>query len=236
MKREHIVQCVIIGACLIFCLAMISPTLELSREKIQRAKCASNLKHLAAAWAGYLSDYGSSWPAYGGLRQFEWGLGAGWMDKLFPYISPDAVGKGPSYPESADANATDAFRCPSILYAPDGRKHLCGYILNARLYLDSGTGRIRLSELSNAPKLVVLYDRNASTGSPDDADTTDEWGNDGADGYGPGGLWYYPSGGPDFFGPHDGGHNILFADWHVKWFGEWNSDCMTRHPLFEGTR
>ena len=235
MTKQGIAECSVVGACLVFCMAMISPTLELSREKIQRAKCASNLKHLAAAWAGYLSDYGDGWPFYGGVMQFEWGLGDAWMDKLFPYVSPEAVGEGPSYPESADTKATEVFRCPSIPYAPDGRKHLCGYILNVRLWLDSATGRIRVSEIPNAHKLVVLYDRNASRGYPDDADMTDEWGNSGGDGYGQGGLWYSPETGFGYPGPHDGGHNMLFADWHVKWFGEWNSDYMTRHPEFQAT-
>lgn len=235
MKKEQIAQCVVIGACLLFCLAMISPTLGLSREKIQRAKCASNLKQLGVAWATYLSDYRYEMPASGGIIEFEWGRGSGWMNKIFPYVWPGFVGKGSPYPESADAEETEAFRCPSILYGPDGRKNLCGYILNMRLYRDSDTARANMAYVTNNHKLVVLYDRNPSMGHPDDADMTDEWENTGGDGYGQGGLWYSRETGFGYPGPHDGGHNILFADWHVKWFSEWDSDYMTRHPEFQDT-
>jgi prepilin-type processing-associated H-X9-DG protein len=233
MTKQQIAQNAVVGACLLFCLAMVSPTLELSREKIQRAKCASNLKQLGIAWATYLSDYRYEMPAYGGTIQFAWGTGRGWMDRIFPYVSPDAVGKGPSYPESAETQSTEAFRCPSIPCGPDGSKNLCGYILNMRLYFDSLNNGSNMARVTNNHKLVVLYDRNASMGSPDDADMTDEWNNSGGDGYGQGGLWYSRETGFDYPGPHDGGHNILFADWHVKWFGEWDSEQMTRHPEFQ---
>jgi prepilin-type processing-associated H-X9-DG protein len=48
----------------------------------------------------------------------------------------------------------------------------------------------------------------------------------------PGALWYYHCRGPDFSGPHDRGYNILFADWHVAWCGEWVSEMMTRHAEY----
>ena len=92
-----------------------------------------------------------------------------------------------------------------------------------------------MRKLTFPEKVVVLYDRNKWTGTPSDADMTDEWGNwgtDFSDVWGPGGLWYYHSGGPDFSGPHEAGYNILFADWHVKWFGEWDKESMTRHAEY----
>jgi len=213
---------------------MVSPTLELSREKVQRAKCASNLKHLGAAWAAYLSDYGGYMPAYGGIIQFKWGVGSGWMNRLFPYLSPDAVGKGPSYPESANTKSTEAFRCPSLRRsAIDGRVFLSSYILNSRLYLDSTAGKFHPGRLKFPQKVIVLYDRNEKTAACDDADMTDEWGNsNGGDPWGRGGLWGSHTGSPPYPGPHSGGYNILFADWHVAWFGEWDSEKMTRHAVF----
>jgi len=233
MRKMGVIDLIAIAASLIFLLGMVPPTFYQSRELVHRAKCASNLKRLGTAWAMYLNDYGGFMPAFGGVMQFGWGVGPGWMDKLFPYVYPHEVKKGPFYPESANTKSTEVFRCPSLQYSPAGRKYLSGYILNSRLYLDSATGGWQnMSEVVNRDKLIVLYDRNKWTGAEDDADMTDEWGNSGADGYGPGGLWYYYSGGPDFSGPHAGGYNILFADWHVKWFGKWASKYMTRHAEY----
>ncbi len=235
MTKERPFQLITAGGCLLFCLAMISPTLELSREKIQRAKCASNLKQLGMAWEMYLNEYHAYVPPFGGVIDFLWGRGRSWMDRIFPYVSPEAVGKGPRYPASANHESTEVFRCPSIVYAPDGRKYLCGYVLNSRLYIDSTGYRATLAGATNRGKLAILYDRNRWTRDPSDADMTDEWGNtkrEFSDAYGPGGLWHYPYGGPDFSGPHDGGYDILFADWHVKWFEAWDSEKMTRHPEF----
>ncbi len=112
-----------------------------------------------------------------------------------------------------------------------GTKYLSSYILNSRLYTDSmaTVQRFDMNRLREPQKVVVLYDRNKWTYSPSDADMTDEWGNSGFDGYGSGGLWYYHSGGPDFSGPHGGGYSILFADSHVRWFGELTEGKFTRH-------
>ncbi len=231
LSNAGIVDLLATGFGLVFVLGMVSPTLEHSRELVQRAKCTSNLKQLGVACETYLSDYRDRFFAYCGIEQFKWASGRGWMDKLFPYLCPDFVGKGPTYPESANHKSTEVYRCLAIPYDPEGSKHLSGYILNMRIYSETTeVGRARMSELTNRHKLIVLYDRNSSSGHPDDADMTDDWGNTGGeDGYGQGGLWYSRATGFGYPGPHDGGHNILFADWHVKWFGEWDSETMTRH-------
>lgn len=91
---------------------------------------------------------------------------------------------------------------------------------------------INLAELLRytPDNVAVLYNASKWTGEPTDADMTDEWANNGGpDGYGAGGLCYSCTGGPDFSGPHAGGHDILFADWHVKVFAKWGKGEMTRH-------
>lgn len=217
-------------------LALLIPLLKRARESARRAKCAAHLKHVGMAFAQYLSEYGSYAPSCGGVIQFGWGKGKGWMDKLFIYVDAGPLGEGPSYPDSAESERTKMFRCPSITKsAVTGDKYLSSYILNSRLWMDSPRAKFYVARLKHPVKVIVLYDRNKWTGAPDDADMTDEWGNSEiswADTYGPGGLWYYPSGGPDFPGPHKiqlRGYNILFADWHVAWFGRWDRDRMTRH-------
>ncbi len=235
MNRMRTLDAMALALFLPLLAVTVPPTLTLSREKIQRAKCTSNLKTLGAAWQAYLSEYGGYMPPYGGVIDFSWGKGQSWTDKLFPFVDAKPDGKGPAYPASASSRRTEVFRCATLSNAPDGRKYLCGYVMNSRLYVDAGGQEADVASAKNRPKLVVLYDRNKWTGEPTDADMTDEWGNARtafSDSWGPGGLWHYYTGGPDFSGPHEGGYNILFADWHVKWFGKWESKSMTRHPEY----
>ncbi len=215
---------------LILALALV-PFVQKARENARRTVCLGHLSQLGRAFAQYLNEYGGYIPAKEGVLEFGWGKGKSWMDQLFRYVDADPDGRGPSYPGSTESKRTEVFRCPSIkTSALDGRKYLTSYILNSRLYLDSPGGVFDMAKVRNPGTLVVLYDRNKWTGDPTDADPTDEWANNGGpDGYGPGGLWNSNAGGPDFSGPHSGGYNILFADYHVRWFGRWVKGMMTRH-------
>lgn len=226
-----LIELLVVIAIIAILASLLLPSLRSAKEAARRTVCAGHLSQLGRAFAMYLQEYGGFVPPYGGVIQFGWGQGASWMDKLYPFVSQTASGRGPSYPESAESENTAVFRCPSTkTYALDGRKYLTSYILNSRLYLDTASGTVDIGRLKHPSAVVVLYDRNRWTGEPTDADMTDEWGNSGGpDGYGPGGLWNSYTGGPNFSGPHGRGYNILFADWHVKWFGSWVKAKMTRY-------
>ena len=233
MKRKKgftLIELLVVIAIIAILASLLLPSLQRAKEAARRAVCAGHLSQLGRAFAIYLQEYGGYVPPVGGVVQFGWGEGQSWMDKLYPFLSPGSLGKGPSYPKSADSEATAVFRCPSVkTYIADGRKYLSSYILNSRLYMDTQAQTFDMGRLKLPSQVIVLYDRNKWTGEPTDADMTDEWGNSGGpDSYGPGGLWNYHSGGPDFAGPHSGGYNVLFADWHVKWFGTWAKGQMTR--------
>ena len=226
-----LIELLVVIAIIAILASLLLPSLQRAKEAARRAVCTGHLNQLGRAFAMYLEEYGGYVPPYGGVIEFGWGRGQSWMDKLYPFLSSNATGRGPSYPENADLESTGVFRCPSIKTdVVEGRKYLSSYILNSRLYLDTAAEMFDMGRLKHPGKVIVLYDRNKWTGSPSDADMTDEWANTGGpDGYGPGGLWHYHSGGPDFSGPHSGGYNMLFADWHVKWFGNWVKGKMTRH-------
>ncbi len=239
MKRSRgftLIELLVVMAILSILMALLLPAVQRAKEAARHALCAGHLSQLGKAFAQYVNDYGAYMFDYGGVIQFGWGDNPsrkGWMDMLFPYVSTTLGGKK-QYPETCYTERTEVFRCGALkASAATGKPYLSSYILNSRLYLDSQTqGRFDLGRLKMPPKVVLLYDRNKWTGAEDDADMTDEWGNSqsgSSDQWGPGGLWYYHSGGPDFSGPHSGGYNILFCDGHVGFFSRWSEGRMTRH-------
>lgn len=226
-----LIELLVVMAIISILAALLLPAIQKAKEAARLSVCTAHLSQLGRAFAAYLDEYNGYVPAYVLVVPFGWGKGPGWMDKLLPYVHSQAIGKGPDYPENADMEATEVFRCPSIhRSAIDGRKYLSSYVLNARLYIDSATGRFQIGRLKFPPKVIVLYDRNSKTSFPDNADMTDQWGNNnGGDQWGRGALWSSFMGSPPFPGPHGGGYNILFADWHVRWHGKWVKGKMTRH-------
>lgn len=229
-KGFTLIELLVVIAILSILAALLLPAIQKAKQASTRAVCAGHLSQLGRAFAQYMSEYGGGWPQYGGVIQFGWGKGGGWMDKLFPYVDANATGQGRSYPKCADSARVAVFQCPGDTII-EGGKNLSSYILNSRLWMDTTQGGdiFDLQRLKFPTKVVVLYDKHLYPHSPDDADMTDEWGNSGFDGYGPGGLWWYKSGGPTWPGPHSGGYNILFADAHVRWFGTLVEGKFTRH-------
>jgi len=242
MKRSKgftLIELLVVMAILSILMALLLPAIQRAKDAARSGLCTGHLKQLGIAFAQYMNEYEGYMFNYGGVIEFNWGIPQGnqvmgWMDMLYPYVSP-LLGGRERYPETCYSERTRVFRCDALkTSAAAGKPYLCSYILSSRLHLDSQRQSLTfdLGRLRVPGKVVVLYDRNKWTGAEDDADMTDEWGNSGGpDGYGPGGLWYYHSGGPDFSGPHHGGYNILFGDMHVAWFGRWDEARMTRRAI-----
>lgn len=220
-KGFTLIELLVVIAILSILAALLLPAIQKAKKASTRAVCAGHLSQLGRAFATYMSEYGGAWPQYGGVIQFGWGKGAGWMDKLFPYVDSNATGQGKSYPECAFSPRIAVFQCPGDTLRQGGERNLSSYILNSRLWRDTqGGANFDLQRIKFPTKVVVLYDKHMFMHSPSDADMTDEWGNIEDEMGGPGGLWWYQDGGPRWPGPHSGGYNVLFADSHVRWFGK----------------
>ncbi len=234
-----LIELLVVIAIIAILAALLLPALQRAKEAGRRTLCMGHLSQLGRAFAQYMNEYGGYMPPFGGVILFGWGKEMGWMDKLFAYVDSNPDGRGPAYgqgskdhPGPENSERTEVFRCPSAKnYVMDGGKYMSSYFLNSRLYSDGAGGRFDMGRLRNPPMVIVLYDRNVKTCNPQDADMTDETSGSstGGDGYGEGGLWGSCCNSPPFPGPHAGGYNILFADYHVRWFGVWTTGKMTRH-------
>jgi prepilin-type N-terminal cleavage/methylation domain-containing protein/prepilin-type processing-associated H-X9-DG protein len=224
-----LIELLVAIAILAILAALLLPSIQRAREAARRVVCTGHILQLGKAFYMYVDEYGGYVPQEAGIIPFGWGKGRGWTDRLFPYLDANADGRGPPYPENAESERTEVFRCPSMRRSALGGKRFSSYIMNGRLWRDSASGKYDFHRLKFPHKVVVLYDINKWYDRTHNADPTDGFGNTGFDGYGPGALWHSYAGGPDFSGPHAGGYNILFADGHVKWFGRLVKGKLTRH-------
>lgn len=232
VKRDDgftLIELLVVIAILAILAALLLPAIQKAKDAARRALCTGHISQLGRAFVQYVNEYNGYVPQERGIIPFEWGKGEGWTDKLFPYVDPNPTGRGPSYPENTKSERTEVFRCPSMRVSAVGNERFCSYWMNGRLWGDSQTGRFDFNRLKYPQKVVVFYDINKWYDRAHNADPTDGFGNSGYDGYGPGGLWYSYTGGPDFSGPHGRGYNILFGDGHVKWHGKLVQDVITRH-------
>jgi prepilin-type N-terminal cleavage/methylation domain-containing protein/prepilin-type processing-associated H-X9-DG protein len=240
LKAFTLIELLVVMAILSILMALLLPAIQQAKQAARDGLCQNHLRQLGIAFVQCMDEHDGIMFGYGGVIQFDFGeprnpSDPSWMDSLYPYVSP-VMGGNQSYPETCYLERTAVFRCGALkVSAAAGSPYLSSYILNCRLNYDSRqAGKFHLGRLKKPTKVILLYDRNLWTGAEDDADMTDEWGTPelggpgGPDGHGPGGLWYYHSGGPTFPGPHSGGYNVLFCDGHVRWFGRWDEARMKR--------
>lgn len=180
--------------------AILFPAFARSRESGRAASCASNLKQIGLALMQYESDNDGIYPTAGATVQW---------DEIDP-----VTGMGPWMQQIQPyVKSRQIFKCPSDSHSD------FSYFLGARAaYLETGHfAPIKATRIQFSDKFVLAGD----TGDflTEDADKDD---------YSQNCVGGPANGEPAMkWQQHNGRQNILFADGHVKRFGEFNPGLMT---------
>ncbi len=224
MYRIRFLDLLVLGLCVPFVAVTVPPTLTLSREKIHRARCVSNMKTLWSAFAAFAKEHDDHLPTtgYSGRNmEFDWTWGGNvapvpQVDPAYckrieiekgslwthvtgmKRVGPYGGGVGPKDEWYADPRK-NVYLCPTA--GPVGKKRGLSYSMNWHLEPGALIG-VKLSEVKTPARTVLLVDESEMTL------------NDGC---------FIPTGSendvrnPDTWLKHSGGTNLLFCDGHLDW-------------------
>jgi len=170
--------------------AILLPTLQSAREKARTSKCQSNLHQIGVALLAYTTDFQGLLPH----EDDKDPPNSCWYYLVDPYLETRGL---------EDAEINEVKLCPGVAKSKESRAE--SYRMNSKLELsdepfrDTGT-------ISRGAATVCIFDGvtgpDATLKFKGRAKTPDQKG----DG--------------DFSKRHHGGGNILFLDWHVKWYSK----------------
>jgi prepilin-type N-terminal cleavage/methylation domain-containing protein/prepilin-type processing-associated H-X9-DG protein len=202
-KGFTLVELLVVIAIIAILMALLMPAMRMAREKAKITTCQNNLHQLGIAMEMYKQQYEKLPYWLGGDR--SWGDGYGWLEKL-ARVALDA--------ENREIAPPDICVCPGM--------RQFGYSCNQYYFSTPGGVDYRKTKMIIAiydigPRFWLTLNRPSDEIYKYETDLSDEY--RGMMGF----LWW-----PGMIPPHQGGHNILFSDGHVRWFREWDSRYMTR--------
>jgi prepilin-type N-terminal cleavage/methylation domain-containing protein/prepilin-type processing-associated H-X9-DG protein len=227
-----LIELLVVIAIIAILAAILFPVFAQAREKARQTTCASNEKNLATATLMYLQDYDEVFPitvpgnsdtyrAVGDQATFGPQTRSFYLNALEPYLKNRGILRCPSGPEvnlyGAGVVIPWATDGTAVSYAMNGYLNafpLSGMPAPAQVILYTENGKQALRGLGMAfpypgsatlaavqPGETWRYSIEAGTNCPTNANQT-----------------YLESTGVSWWN-HGQGHNLAYADGHVKWVG-----------------
>jgi len=203
-----LIELLVVVAIISILAAILFPVFAQARERARRASCASNLKQIGLAYMQYVQDYDEKLPpAFIGIYNMGTNKGYNeprnnWYSVMQPYIKSEQV----LFCPSAINNTYSSYFAMLIGYK-NSSKALPPF--SAYNYA-SESKMVSLASAARPSESIVMFEDSYSDfgahadprrqfSSSDWSDlTTYDW------------KSAYP-------GRHQGGHNLLYVDGHVKW-------------------
>jgi prepilin-type N-terminal cleavage/methylation domain-containing protein len=211
-KGFSLVELLVVIGIIAMLVSILLPVLRVAREIAQQTQCQSNLRQLGFAFAQYANENHGSMPAWSGWHPTAFPAQAGgevsWCGKIAHYIPPDS----------------SVYTCPSF---PRYAGSLHNYFISAVWAGINGRHSTKFSDVKLSSRFVISGDMTQLTLYPPPFGSSQKGDDFDRDDYGIPCLCFPGDGG---FEMHRNGNNVLFDDFHVDSFTEFNPEQMTFHP------
>ncbi len=231
-----LIELLVVIAIIAILAAILFPVFSSARASAKRASCQSNLKQIVTAALMYADDHAGWTPApiYGATI---WGDKQGWTERISPYVKSH-YGRGPQPGDKTAARTV--FSCPEQkhFYSYGITWWMGGLQLGGDAMTESWTKGFQPATVKRPSKMVFFYELRKSHADDKNTDWVLNFDSGISNDNQPDGPQYYRFGGKadtqnsntcwlTWPGPHADGHNLAYADGHVKWSKEWDSSRMT---------
>ncbi len=198
-----LIELLVVIAIIAILAAILFPVFAKAREKARQASCTSNLKQIGLAFAQYATDHDGRLPTYCDGRSGIYPNGLWWFHVIQPYMMNGQILQCPSGPKQvwpptpttlypvAQLPLSYAFTCMNQCCSRWRDGGLQGCLFDWECFPATDTYWQETAED------IVLVENDA--------------------------LWPYVRGRQNpaclpVSDRHNGGSNVLFLDWHVKWY------------------
>ena len=222
-----LIELLVVVAIIAILVAILIPTLSRAYAGAHQVQCLSNLRQIGTAMEMYLQEY-SSYPIS------VTGLPVSWHDYLNDPTIAQRTNLGYAVALLPYHKNLTIYNCPILSKLNCDVSYCYNWLLgnDGVAYAGGNMNTLTPGRVENPDRFVMIYDQPVKTAQTNgmyrDIDPSDEWGGADWNPTGQGALWYYNNAIAE--GPHHGGHDILFADGHAKWFDKWAPARMTRTP------